>query len=156
MQLSLSGSGHKVSVTVEGDDTVAALKQAAAEATGLPAEYQRLVHRGKRLDDDNASVTSTGVADGSKLMLVHSPAYARDVDAIRAIEEVAREISEVQAAAIARAALEERCTLLCCRLDGIDVSASESLRQLRRKQLQRCEALSSRPRQVQAQAGAPA
>mmetsp|Transcript_11205 Transcript_11205/g.35861 ORF Transcript_11205/g.35861 Transcript_11205/m.35861 type:complete len:149 (+) Transcript_11205:49-495(+) len=148
MLLALTGSGHNVSLTVENDDTVAALKQAVAGATGLAAEYQRLLHKGKRLDDDNALLSSTAITNGSKLMLLHSPAYARDADAIRIIEEIAREISEVQAAAMAPGALEERCTRLCCRLDSINVSGSESLRQLRRQQLQRCEALSSEPRRL--------
>jgi hypothetical protein len=156
MLLALSGSGHSVSVTVKEDDTVAALKQAVAEATGLAAEYQRLLHKGKRLDDDDALLSSTAIAHGSKLMLVHSPAYARDADGIRAIEHIAREISEVQAVAMAPGALEERCTLLCCRLDAVDVSGSESLRQLRRAQLQRCEALSSQSRRLEPLAAAPA
>ena len=139
--LKVSGAGHNVEISVPDDATVLTIKKAVKEQTGLAIEYQKLLYRGKAFDDDSASVASVGISDRTKIMLMRSPAYARDEQAITAIEAVRREIDALEAKRdeADAAALEELSTQLCCKLDAVDVGDSSSLRSLRREQLKRCE-----------------
>ena len=146
MKLQVAGCGHRLELSLREDATVAAIKQAVAESTGLAPAYQRLLFRGKKLDDDDAPLGPAGITDGAKLMLMHSPAYGRDAQAAGAIEQIGREISALEVAGLAPAIAQERCTQLCCRLDAIDVSGSDTLRRLRRAQLRRCETWSGSER----------
>ena len=144
MQLKIAGAGHCVEVSLPNGATatVAELKRAVGESTGLAPPYQRLLCKGKTLGDDAVLGASAGVADGAKLILLHSPEYALDAKARAAIDGVAQEIAALQTAeALPTAALQERATLLLCKLDEIDCR-SDTLRQMRRAQIQRCEALS--------------
>lgn len=146
MLLKVAGAGHSAELTVADDATIGAIKLAVEGATGLAPGYQRLLCRGKALDDDEANAQSVGVLDRTKLMLMHSPAHARDAQALSAIDAIARDIAALEAAAErGSASVVEQCTQFCCKLDAVEVGESDSLRQLRRRLLARCDALSVKP-----------
>lgn len=139
--LKINGAGFNVEVSVPDDATILTIKEAIYAQTGLALEYQRLLYRGKSFDYDSASAVSVGIADRTKLMLMRSPAFARDEQAIAAIEAVRQEIDALEAkrGEANAVALDELSTQLCCKLDAVDVGDSSTLRSLRRAQLKRCE-----------------
>ena len=95
------------------------------------------------LEPEGFSVSTAGIGDRTKLMLMHSAAYSRDASAVEAITKVSQELDAlelgVDGGSIAPAARDELATQLCCRLDAVDVGDSATLRELRRAQLRRCE-----------------
>uniref|UniRef100_A0A7S4J8B3 Ubiquitin-like domain-containing protein n=1 Tax=Prymnesium polylepis TaxID=72548 RepID=A0A7S4J8B3_9EUKA len=141
--LKVQGAGHSVEVSVADDATILHIKQAVEASTGLAPEYQRLLHRGKAFDDDCAGAMAVGIADRTKVMLMRSPAYARDQQAIEAIQAISLEIDALEArrGEASAATREEMSTQLSCKLDAVDVGDSDALRQRRRKELKRCEQL---------------
>lgn len=139
LRLKVVGCGHSVEVAVPPEAPVSTIKAAVEASTGLPACYVRLLQRGKALDDDEATASACGVLDRTKLMLMHTPAYARDAVALEALSAIGKEIDALAAAPAQ--AREELATQLCCRLDAVEVGDSESLRTLRRQALLRCEQL---------------
>ncbi|XP_033106270.1 BAG family molecular chaperone regulator 1-like [Anneissia japonica] len=63
---------HKISVdNTEGNDlTVLDLKHAAANATNVPVESQKLIFKGKSLNDPSQLLQEVGLKNGSKVMLI--------------------------------------------------------------------------------------
>lgn len=130
-------------LSVSEQDTIGGIKAAVYQASGLHPSYQRLLMRGKAFDDDSLSVLEAGINDRTRLMLMHSAAYSNDAAAAEAIGKISQEIDALQRSVesqlLAPAARDEMATQLCCRLDAVTVGESETLRELRRTQLRRCE-----------------
>ncbi len=145
MLLKVVGGGHNVELSVPDDATIRQVKEAVETSTGLAPEYQRLLYRGKAFDDDSVSAISAGLADRTKVMLMHSAAYARDQQAIEALKAVEREIDALEAkrGALSSVALEGLSTQLCCKLDAVEVGDSDGLRASRKRLLMRCDGLTS-------------
>mmetsp|Transcript_24431 Transcript_24431/g.49585 ORF Transcript_24431/g.49585 Transcript_24431/m.49585 type:complete len:155 (+) Transcript_24431:22-486(+) len=145
LRLKVSGAGHNIELTVAESETIGGVKTAVQSATGLHPSYQRLLIRGKAFDDDSISLSTAGIGDRTKLMLMHSQDYARDSAAAEAIATIAKELDSIgqggTRGSLSPAVLEEMATQLSCRLDAIDVGESKILRELRRTQLRRCEQL---------------
>lgn len=78
LQLKVSGAGHNIELTVPESETIGGIKTAVHGATGLHPSYQRLLVRGKALDDDSNSLATAGIGDRTKLMLMHSRDRQRD------------------------------------------------------------------------------
>jgi len=149
LRLKVVGGGHSVELSVadtpQREATVLDIKTAVQQQTGLPIAYQKLVTRGRSFDDDRATAASVGLCDRTKIMLMHSEAYAADKPGYEALEALAREVTELETnpKSLSSKVVDELCTQLCCKLDGVAVGESEMLRGLRRALLQRCERLSS-------------
>ena len=144
LRLRISGCGHNVDITVSADATLGELKKLIEAATALPPPFQRLVARGCKLEDDGAGIAAAGVADRTKLMLMHSAEYAADAQAFEALSAVSKEIAELEKRAdLSAAAREELVTQVCCKLDAVEVNGSSTLRELRRAQLKRAQAISA-------------
>ena len=141
MLLKITGAGFKIEVSVEDDATVQDIKNAVETQTGLHPSYQRLLWRGKELiKNDVASVY--GVCHRTKLMLLHSAAYVQDRDQMIPLQDIMEEMNTMETKAASNkltpSEVQHCCTLLCCKLDAIDVGSSDTLRQIRRKYIQRC------------------
>ncbi|KAL1510580.1 hypothetical protein AB1Y20_006881 [Prymnesium parvum] len=143
MLLKVQGAGHDVQLTLAEDATILQLKEAIEASTGLVPVYQRLLFRGKTFDEDSALASSVGIADRTKVMLMHSQAYAQDRQAIEAIAALALELDALEARreTVDAAVLDELSTQICCKLDAVEVGDSHALRMRRKAQLKRCEEL---------------
>ena len=151
MLLKITGAGYKIEISVEDDATVMDIKNAVENETGLHPSYQRLLWRGKELkqhDDDTGSCASVyGVCHRTKLMLLHSAAYVQDKDQMMKLQRILEEMNTMEQKAstntLTPSEVQHCCTLLCCQLDGIDVGSSDTLRQIRRKHIQRCHEIAN-------------
>ena len=83
LRLKVSGAGHNIELTVDGSETIGGIKTAVHGATGLHPSYQRLLIRGKAFDDDSVSLSTAGIGDRTKLMLMHSRVAQRGQSARR-------------------------------------------------------------------------
>ena len=83
LRLKVSGAGHNIELTVDESETIGGIKTAVHGATGLHPSYQRLLIRGKAFDDDSVSLSTAGIGDRTKLMLMHSRVAQRGQSARR-------------------------------------------------------------------------
>ena len=148
--------GLKVTVDVPpSTTTVGDLKVLLEERGGPPAAYIRLLSRGKKLDNDDATLSSLGIVHRTALMAMHNEIYTQDQAGVRAIESILNEAEELKDPSIAADAVHERITQLCCRLDAVDTNGSAPLRQFRKSALSRLQALEqARPNSVDTDTGA--
>ncbi|KAG7268269.1 hypothetical protein CRUP_036253 [Coryphaenoides rupestris] len=84
----------KHSVTVTGQDgseaTVKDLSDALAQVTGVPASSQKIIFKGKSLKDMEESLSSFGVKQGCKLMMIgkrNSPEEEAELKKLKDIEK---------------------------------------------------------------------
>tara|TARA_B100000795_G_C22798161_1_gene440426 strand:+ start:2159 stop:2794 length:636 start_codon:yes stop_codon:yes gene_type:complete len=82
LRLKVSGAGHNIELTVDESETIGGIKTAVHGATGLHPSYQRLLIRGKAFDDDSVSLSTAGIGDRTKLMLMHSRVAQRGQSAL--------------------------------------------------------------------------
>ena len=82
LRLKVSGAGHNIELTVDELETIGGIKTAVHGATGLHPSYQRLLIRGKAFDDDSVSLSTAGIGDRTKLMLMHSRVAQRGQSAL--------------------------------------------------------------------------
>lgn len=146
LTLRVAGLGHSVTFEVSPTATVADVKEEVEKQTFLPLGYQRLLARGKKLDNDEATLESVGIKNRTRLMLLHNELYAshrESVDTISAIlKETAELASKTDDSGIASPeVIREFVTRICCRLDGVDTHGSASLRAMRKKAILKAEAL---------------
>lgn len=138
--------GRKVAVQVPPDTTTVndlkMILQQDEDDYSFPAtSYLRLVCRGKKLDDESASLTSLGIVqDRTALMALHNAQYAADHAGITAIENILREAQNLTTMDD-KSVVHERVTQLCCQLDAIDPQGSVPLRQFRKAALARVQAM---------------
>jgi hypothetical protein len=122
------------------------------EETGLPVQYQRLLTRGIKLDDDSArqgnskTLHEVGIVHRTKFILLHSPIYAKEKDTYDKLKEIEKEIVELEESKTEKllldpAVVSEMVTRICCKLDQIDVKGSTTLRSQRKQMLHRAERL---------------
>ena len=141
--LKVIGLGHKLTLTVPSSLTVGGLKQEIQNQTDIPVGYQRLICHGKNLDHDDEIVGEKGL-DRTKVMLLHNASYVTDRDALEKIQKIQGEIDQLDkqlADDHDPHVIHELITQICCKLDAVDVSGSETLRDLRRQALHRAEAM---------------
>lgn len=121
--------------------TVGDLKKLVEEDGGPPAEYLRLLSRGKKLDDDDTSLSNLGILHRTALMGMHNENYAHDQTRISAIEKILGQAESLKDPSVASNVVHERVTQLCCQLDAIDTNGSVSLRRFRKNALARLQAV---------------
>lgn len=142
--LRVTGLGHTLTIEVEpSTTTIGELKHCIENDTHLPLEYQRLLARGSKLDDDATTLQDAGIKDRTKIMLLHSELYAKEKEGFEALLKISMEIDELatKQAAGSLEEIRELVTRICCRLDDIDVKGSENLRAKRKALLTRAELL---------------
>lgn len=148
--IKITGMGHEFTFGVLPESTVADVKAVVEQRTGLPSGYQRLLARGSKLDDDDAKLVEIGVRNRTRMMLLHNDAYARDREGFDAITAVWEEMdarvatlrsSDKDDAGVSHKVVREIVTQAFCRLDGIEIHGSETLRYLRKKAIARAESL---------------
>jgi len=154
-RLKITGLGYSLSLELDPDSTtVANLKAAIEEQTGLPPVYQRLLARSTKLDDAAASelsLSEAGLKDRTKIMLLHSAIFAQEKEGFAALQSISKEMQDLSdrvkkqsgedlpQPAFEPEAVSEFVTRLCCRLDEIDTAGSENLRAQRKALLKRAE-----------------
>jgi len=62
-------TGKEIEIEVEGDDTIARIKEKVEEMSGVPPQQQRLIHSGRQMAD-NETVTFYKILPGTTLHLV--------------------------------------------------------------------------------------
>jgi hypothetical protein len=152
LTLRVSGLGHTLTFDVPASASVLDVKAHIETLTSLPCPYQRLLSRGKKLDQDNATLSSCGILDRTKLMLLHNELYTNDkegIAALLAIEQEVTQLSEAQRRGYSTdkddgVALHEAVTRICCKLDAVEIHGSEYLRSMRKKILAKAEALENK------------
>jgi hypothetical protein len=143
LTLRVVGLGHSLTLDMDKSGTIGALKEQVERETDLPAGYQRLVARGKKLDDDSVTLASMGIEHRTRLMLLHNEFYAADQTGVTAINALTKEIDELVAKAdsTSPALIHELVTQICCKLDAIDTNGSDKLRTMRKQAIAKAEAL---------------
>ena len=139
----VAGAGINLILTVPPTSTIAQIKEEVERSSSLLASYQRLLARGKKLDDDETTLQGAGILDRSRLMLIHNEAYAIDRAVIVAIDALMEELEELKSALPkpTPARVRERVTQICCSLDGVDVGGSQTLKKLRKKAIERAQSV---------------
>jgi len=144
--LKVVGLGHNFTFETTREDTVADVKAAVEHYTSLPSVYQKILARGKKLNDDNASLSSMGIQNRTRMMLLPSDVYNEDRAGFETIKRLSDEIDKMISSGNATEnsptsfAIHEQITQICCKLDGIDTHGSETLRNLRKKAILKAEA----------------
>ena len=145
LTLKVVGLGHNLILNVSSNATVGDIKMEVERLTSLPVQYQRLLARGKKLDDDAANLDGAGIQDRTRLMLLHNEAYSKDREGVTALTALVNEIVELERkaseATMDRKAVHEHVTRICCKLDGVETHGSDSLRAIRKRAIARVEAI---------------
>jgi hypothetical protein len=132
--------GGKLTVSVPPSTTVGQLKEELFEAGSPPGAYLRLVCRGKKLEDDAASLESLGIQSRTAIMALHNEQFVQDQAGVQAIEKVLSEADQLQQdRQLPKNVVTERVTQLFCQLDGIEINGSATLRQFRKSALSRIQ-----------------
>uniref|UniRef100_A0A7S2H4E9 Ubiquitin-like domain-containing protein n=1 Tax=Helicotheca tamesis TaxID=374047 RepID=A0A7S2H4E9_9STRA len=151
LTLKVVGLGHTVSIDISPSATVRDLQKEVESQTSLPAAYQRLIFRGKKLDDDSRVLgqdnDGLGIEHRTRLMLLHNEFFAADkkgIDAINAqlsgIDDLEKKIKE---GSLQHKVVDELITRICCNLDAVDTNGSERLRAMRKDAIRKAESLAN-------------
>jgi hypothetical protein len=142
ISLRITGLGNTLTFAHSASATVSSLQEEIARGTGVPAVYQRLLARGHKLEDGNATLAEVGLQDRTKVMLLHNALYAQEKPGWEALAALALKVEALAAdPPTDTAALSDRVTRLCCALDAVDTLGSEHLRARRRTLLRQAERL---------------
>jgi hypothetical protein len=155
LTLRISGLGHTLTFDVPASASVGDVKAHIEALTSLPCPYQRLLSRGKKIDQDSATLSSFGILDRTKLMLLHNELYINDKEGVAALLAIEREVTELAKAQLHGDStdkddgitLHEAVTRICCKLDAVEIHGSEHLRSMRKKILVQAEALENEQQQ---------
>ena len=168
--LNIRGLGHSLSIHISPLANVANLFQQIQSQTGLPPAYQRVIIRGKTLSLETTSETSTLQSiiptiqpqTNSKAILMHTKTFKLDQKAYEQITSLNHDLDNIESRLnvgsspskgdatsmasisekiIDKSVLDHLVTDIMCKLDKIDVGTSDTLRNMRRKVLQRAEAM---------------
>ncbi|KAH9601980.1 hypothetical protein KSS87_000353 [Heliosperma pusillum] len=72
VKLQIKFGGESIRVTASGSSRVSDLKSIIQEWTNVLPRGQKLIHKGRVLDDESASLRSYSITDGSKIMVMAS------------------------------------------------------------------------------------
>jgi hypothetical protein len=158
--LRLAGLGHHFELPIESTATLQDLKLAIQKKIDLSPEYQRLVAKHKSMDDDSMVLGGTiyndsgvqsigiGLVDKTKILIMHSAQYSQDKSGVDQLNELVKQIDDVDAKRISReldnVAVHEFITQLCCKIDGVETNGSEALRRMRKATIRRAEGVAKK------------
>jgi hypothetical protein len=143
--LRVAGLGHSITLKTEASTTIGALKQEIERQTNVPAIYQRLLARGKKLEADNLSLKEAGLEDRTKIMLLHNPSYVQEKEGYEILSQLAEEIDDLESKkdSTPNDVISEFVTRICCKLDAVEIKGSENLRGLRKALLRKAQGIDS-------------
>ncbi|XP_041373929.1 BAG family molecular chaperone regulator 1-like isoform X2 [Gigantopelta aegis] len=113
LQLVYGSTKHQLNLQLpENDDvlTVARLSDAVADLTQVPRKQQKLIFKGRSLKNPDDSLTSLGLKQGSKVMLLGKKLDPDDAGDVMKMKSASQDLDK----------LRERLTEISTRLDGID------------------------------------
>eukprot|EP00980_Cylindrotheca_fusiformis_P029152 scaffold22740_cov139-Cylindrotheca_fusiformis.AAC.6 len=144
--IKVAGLGHSLTLETDGSTTtttIGDLKREIERLTNIPAMYQHLLARGKKLDMDQLTLEEAGIEDRTKIMLLHNAAYASEKGGYDVLARLQREIADLEAKKEETPShvTSELVTRICCKLDAVDIQGSENLRALRKQLLRRAEGI---------------
>lgn len=168
--LNIRGLGHSLSIHISPLANVTNLFQQIQSLTGLPPAYQRVIIRGKTLSLETSPNTSTLQSiipsiqpqTTSKAILMHTKTFKLDQKAYEQITSLNHDLDNIESRLnvgtspskgdstsmvsiseriLDKSVLDHLVTDIMCKLDLIDVGTSDTLRNMRRKVLQRAEAM---------------
>ena len=138
IRLRVAGIGHDMQLAANKTSTVSDIIAKISLETKVPPPYLLLIHRGKKLTDSSATLSDLKIKDRTRLMLLHGPEYSNDKAGVEELQEINKELDELEANSHLEAeVIEELITRACIKLDNIEVSGSDTLRSLRREALNR-------------------
>ena len=139
----VSGLGHSLTFGLISSATVRELKQRIEQETRLPVEYQSLLARGSKLDNDDLSLAEAGIQVRTKIMLMHNNLYTHEKEGFEALTRLEEEITALASKkdTSTPVLIRELVTKICCRLDEVEILGSSTLRARRKDLLKRAESL---------------
>jgi hypothetical protein len=154
--LRIAGLGHHIELEISPTATLADLKYEVQKQTGVPASYQRLVAKRKKMDDDSLLLgpsivdesnkeenSGIGLETRTKILLLHSPSFAQDKDGIDALTNLNAEIDKIDEGRRSREmedkVVQEFIIQICCKVDAVETNGSDALRQMRKQTIQKAE-----------------
>lgn len=143
LTLKVGGLGHTLTLETLSSITIGDLKKEIEGKTGVPAAYQRLLARGKKLDTDELSLQDAGLEDRTRLMLLRNALYVQEKDIVDSLLLIRKEIEDLEEKkdTTPDTVRSELVTRICCKLDGVDTRGSGSLRALRKQLIRRAESI---------------
>jgi len=143
--LRLSGLGHTLIFDKPLSCSILDFKKDIQSKTNIPVNYQKLLARGHKLDDDNMTLEEAGLKDRTRIILLHNELYTKEKSAYEALQLIETEIHDLKEKkekdGLEKKVISELVTRLCCRLDAIEVNKSDTLRSMRKNLLKRVESL---------------
>jgi hypothetical protein len=162
--LRIAGLGHHFELSIESTATLLQLKQAIEKKIELAPEYQRLVAKHKSMDDDAMVLGGTiytesgvqsiglGLVDKTKILLLHSAQYTQDKAGVDTLNDLNKQIDEIDAQRISRefdsVTVHELITQLCCKVDGVETNGSEALRRMRKGTIRKAEGVAKKSDEI--------
>jgi len=154
--LRIAGLGHHVELEISPTATLADLKDEVHKQTGVPASYQRLVAKQKKMEDDslvlgpsifdessNEEHVGIGLETRTKILLLHSPRYAQDKGGIETLTNLNKEIDKIDEGRRRREmedkVVQELIIQICCKIDCVETNGSDALRKMRKQTIQKAE-----------------
>lgn len=98
--VSYGSTKHNITLTGRDDavsPTVKDLSDALAKATGVPQSSQKIIFKGKSLKDVEESLSTYGVKDGCKLMMIgkrNSPEEEAELKKLKEIEKTVEQMAK--------------------------------------------------------------
>lgn len=89
---------HSISLTSQEDGTgltVKDLSDAVNEATGVPPASQKLIFKGKSLKDMEASLSSCGIKEGCKLMMIGKRNSHEEEAELKKLKEIEKSVEQM-------------------------------------------------------------
>lgn len=143
--LRIAGLGHHVELEISPTATLADLKDEVHKQTGVPASYQRLVAKQKKMEDDSLVLGPSGIGleTRTKILLLHSPRYAQDKGGIETLTNLNKEIDKIDERRRSREmedkVVQELIIQICCKIDCVETNGSDALRKMRKQTIQKAE-----------------
>lgn len=155
LRLRIAGLGHRFEIDATAAATLENLKEEIERKTSIPAPYQRLVARRKKLDDDTMvlgptvmdqnTIVSMGIGfeNKTKICLLHSPLYGQDKEGIEKLTSLGKDIDRIDMGRRSREMnnelVQELIIQVCCKIDAVETNGSDALRKMRKLTVKRAE-----------------
>ena len=161
LRLRVAGLGHYCELDMSPMATLSDLKEQVENKTDIPAPYQRLVAKRKKMDDDgqilgptimdsadNIEKLGIGLEDRTKILLLHSSLYSQDKEGVEKLNAYIKEINRIDEARKNREmenkVVQELIIQICCKIDCVETNGSDALRKMRKMAVRKAEDVASR------------
>lgn len=161
LRLRVAGLGHYCELDMSPMATLSDLKEQVEKKTDIPAPYQRLVAKRKKMDDDSQILGPTitdsadnieklgiGLEDRTKILLLHSSLYSQDKEGVEKLNTYIKEINRIDEARKNREmenkVVQELIIQICCKIDCVETNGSDALRKMRKMAVRKAEDVASK------------